>query len=271
MVLSERQKQDLNEAILEYLVSEGDTFKKTIDAFREESKVTISDTSKGLLEKKWTAVVRLQKRVMELEAQLITAQSRSLIEDKKSSSSDSRMIPRGPAKSVLVGHRAPVTSIDVHPTYSLVCSGSEDATIKIWDYETAQYERTLKGHTGSITGVSFDSTGNILASCSVDMSAKIWDMVNYACLKTLKGHDHTVSAVKFLSSNDQLLTCSRDNTIKCWEVSSGFCNKTYAGHTDWVKCLSVSLDGTTFASGGSDQSIIIWKLSSSQIHQVYIC
>ena len=31
--------------------------------------------------------------------------------------------------------------------YNLVASGSEDSTIKIWDYEAGQYERTLKGKT----------------------------------------------------------------------------------------------------------------------------
>jgi len=26
-------------------------------------------------------------------------------------------------------------------------SASEDATVKVWDFETGDYERTLKGHT----------------------------------------------------------------------------------------------------------------------------
>ena len=29
-------------------------------------------------------------------------------------------------------------------------SGSEDATIKLWDFETGDYERTMKGHTDSV-------------------------------------------------------------------------------------------------------------------------
>lgn len=271
MVLTERQKQDLNEAILDYMLSEGDVFKKTVEAFREESKITnTKESGKGLLEKKWTAVVRLQKRVMELEAQIASGPNKLITDDKNSSNYDSRLIPKGPAKSVLVGHRAPVTAVAVHPTYTLVCSGSEDSTIKIWDYDTAQYERTLKGHTGPITDVIYDSTGNMLASCSVDMSAKLWDMSTYTCSKTLKGHDHTLSSIRFLPSNDQILTCSRDNTIKCWEVNSGFCIKTFSGHTDWVKCMSVSLDGSMLASGSSDHSIIIWRMPAGQILQVRI-
>ena len=29
-------------------------------------------------------------------------------------------------------------------------SASEDASIKLWDFETGDYERTLKGHTDSV-------------------------------------------------------------------------------------------------------------------------
>lgn len=273
-MLTERQKKDLNEAILEYLLSEGTTFNNTIEAFRKEANLEAVNINSGkdLLEKKWTSVVRLQKKVMDLEAQLASAHIKGPAASNGSSStshdSSSRMLPQGPAKSTLVGHRAPITAVAVHPTYTLVATGSEDATIKIWDFDTAQYERTLKGHTGPLTGVVYDSTGNLLASCSADMSAKLWDMTTFTCTKTLRGHDHTLSAIVFLPSNDQVVTCSRDGSVKCWEVATGFCIKTLSGHSDWVKCLSISLDGTMLASGSTDHTIIVWRLSAGQPIQV---
>lgn len=271
MVLTERQKKELNEAILEYLLSEGGSFVRSIEAFRQEADLGgFSDTGKGLLEKKWTSVVRLQKKIMDLEAQLASAHisGPASSDGTNSVSHDSRMLPQGPAKSTLVGHRAPVTSITVHPVYTLVATGSEDATIKIWDFDTAQYERTLKGHTGPVTGVAYDSTGNLLASCSADMSAKLWDMTTFTCVKTLRGHDHTLSAILVLPSNDQVVTCSRDCSVKCWEVSTGFCTKTLTGHSDWVKCLSTTLDGSLIASGGTDNTVLVWRYPAGQLIQV---
>lgn len=41
-------------------------------------------------------------------------------------------------------------------------SASEDATIKVWDYETGDYERSLKGHTDSVQDITFDSSGKLL-------------------------------------------------------------------------------------------------------------
>ena len=41
-------------------------------------------------------------------------------------------------------------------------SSSEDATVKLWDYETGDFERTLKGHTDSVQEVAFDHNGKLL-------------------------------------------------------------------------------------------------------------
>ena len=275
--LTDRQRKDLYVGICEYLLSEGDKFKKTIEVFKEEAEIVGNvDTSKQLLEKKWTSVVRLQKKVMELEAQIEELKKYKPLSNNnndgndnnngnKKSNGDSRILPRAPAKAVLTGHRGPITCVTFHPIYSIVVSGSEDATIKIWDSESGQYERTLKGHTSSITGVGFHPSGKLLASSSGDLSAKIWDMETYTCTRTLKGHDHTVSGIQFLPSADQVLTCSRDKTIKAWEVSTGYCVRTYSGHSDWVKCLSISLDGQYFATGCADHNIMIWKMDGSHI------
>lgn len=41
-------------------------------------------------------------------------------------------------------------------------TASEDATVKVWDYETGDFERTLKGHTDAVQDLSFDHTGKVL-------------------------------------------------------------------------------------------------------------
>ncbi len=64
MVLSQRQREDLNKAIAEYLQSNG--YNEALDAFKREADMP-GDVDKkyaGLLEKKWTSVIRLQKKVI---------------------------------------------------------------------------------------------------------------------------------------------------------------------------------------------------------------
>lgn len=47
------------------------------------------------------------------------------------------------------GHKANVTSLAFHPNYTQVATTSEDGTIKVWDFDTGDLERTLKGHTST--------------------------------------------------------------------------------------------------------------------------
>lgn len=49
-----------------------------------------------------------------------------------------------------------------HPVFSLAVSSSEDATIKVWDIESGEYERSLKGHTDSVQDIALDSSGKLL-------------------------------------------------------------------------------------------------------------
>lgn len=60
-------------------------------------------------------------------------------------------------------------------------------TCQVWDYETGDFERTLKGHTDSVQDISFDHTGKLLASCSADMTIKLWDFQGFECIRTMHG------------------------------------------------------------------------------------
>lgn len=51
-----------------------------------------------------------------------------------------------------------------HPVFSLLVSSSEDATIKVWDFENGDYERSLKGHTDSVQDIAFDHHGKLLGN-----------------------------------------------------------------------------------------------------------
>lgn len=212
----------------------------------------------GLLEKKWTSVLRLSKKVMDLEAKLAEQEKEFIggapTRDKRS---PTEWIPRPPEKYGLQGHRAPITRVIFHPVYAVLASASEDATIKIWDYESGDFERTLKGHTDSVQDIAFDANGKLLASCSADMTIKLWDFTTYDCVKTLQGHDHNVSSVTFMPTGDFLVSCSRDKTIKMWEVVTGFCVRTYTGHRDWVRMVRVNRDGTLIASCSKDHVSIV--------------
>ncbi|CAG0914381.1 unnamed protein product [Notodromas monacha] len=267
MVLPQKQREELHQAILEYLSSSG--FRSSSDAFRQEANVELDADperrSAGLLEKKWVSVVRLQKKVMDLEAKLADYEKEYVAgaptRDKRS---PQEWLPRSPEKFMLTGHRNPITRVIFHPVYTLLVSASEDCTIKIWDFETGDFEQTLRGHTDSVQDIALDNSGKTLVSCSADMTVRIWDFASYNCIKTLHGHDHNVSSVAFLPNGDYIVTGSRDKTIKMWEVSTGYCVKTFTGHRDWVRMVRVNSDGSLLASCSCDHSVRVWVTATRE-------
>uniref|UniRef100_A0A914I824 Lissencephaly-1 homolog n=1 Tax=Globodera rostochiensis TaxID=31243 RepID=A0A914I824_GLORO len=265
---SSKQRDDINLAIVDYLESHGHAQSASI--FRQEANVDENaDPARkaqlsGMLEKKWVLTTRLQAKVLNLEEQL---KQRDREVAFSGPSREKRVpdewIPRPPELFQLTGHRMPVTKVVFHPQFNLIASSSEDCTIKIWEFESGEFERTLKGHTDTVQDINFNSSGKLLASCSADMTIKIWDFVNtYECLKTLKGHEHNISSVAFLPSGDFVLSASRDKLIKLWDIANGYCVQNFSKHTDWVRTVAVNEDGTCFASCSNDRSIIVWCLAT---------
>lgn len=83
-------------------------------------------------------------------------------------------IPREPEFKKMKGHRARITKCCFHPVYTQIASASEDASIKLWDYETGECEQTLREHTGMVNYINFNHNGESMASCAKDMTIKLW-------------------------------------------------------------------------------------------------
>ncbi|TQN64267.1 Nuclear distribution protein PAC1 [Colletotrichum shisoi] len=281
-ILTARQADELHKAIIAYLSSSN--LPNAAAVLTEELQIgetfdaATSKKYEGLLEKKWTSVVRLQKKIMELESRTASLQSEL---DNATPTSLSRRnqdpsswLPRSPARHTLESHRDSITCVAFHPVFSALASGSEDCTIKIWDWELGELEKTIKGHTKAVTDVDFGGPrgATLLASCSNDLTIKLWDPSDgYKNTRTLPGHDHSVSAVRFIpsgaagapGSGNLLVSASRDKTLRIWDVSTGYCVKTLRGHADWVRDVCPSLDGRFLLSAGDDYTGRLWDISAA--------
>ncbi|KAI1427248.1 nuclear distribution protein pac-1a [Xylaria sp. FL1777] len=274
-LLTSRQAEELHKSIIAYLAANNLT--ATAAALRTELNLTENDFDaataeryKGLLEKKWTSIVRLQKKIMDLESRNATLQSEldsvtpaSLSMRNKDPSS---WLPNPNPRYTFESHRSTINCIAFHPVFSSLATGSDDYTIKIWDWDAGDLERTIKGHTRAVLDVAYGGPrGNILlASCSSDLTIKLWDPANeYKNIRTLPGHDHSISALQFIPSSANLLvSASRDQTLKIWDVITGFCLKTLRGHAGWVRDVSPTFDGRYLLSAGDDMTARLWDISS---------
>lgn len=164
MVLTDRQRVDLHAGIIEYLRSRPDpAFQEAANAIAsadpDAAAKKTAESKTPLLEKKWTAIPRLQKKVLELER--IAAQNLKIHAHRAGTGGASgaaggaggarRMLPRLPCQHTLQGHASVVTSVAVHPVFTVAVSGSEDGTIKVrsfsWLYLPQSPRCSTRSHT----------------------------------------------------------------------------------------------------------------------------
>lgn len=281
MLLTASQRDSLNKAVIDYLRGQNvapnilDGVASALNVPAASPGATGSVQAGGLgasplgLETKWMAVIRLQRKILDLEAHIAALEQDHNLPPAHTVTMDD-WLPRLPAALELKGHRAPVTALAFHPVWNSVVSACEDGTIKVWDAESGELERTLRAHTRSVTSVDFGAASGYLASSSGDLSVKVWDPTNsYANIRTLMGHDHTVSSVRFVPPQDALLvSASRDRTVRVWQLDTGYCIRVIRGHSDWVRALAPSFDGQLFVSAGSDRQARIVTVDGGETRAV---
>jgi len=172
----------------------------------------------------------------------------------------------------LVGHYGRVTSVAFSPDGTLLASGSDDYTVRLWRSSDGTFLRSLQGHTGYVKSVAFSPDGTILASGSDDNTVRLWQVSDGALLRTLKEHTNWVEEVVF-SPDGRLLasgSCAKldqagwcmAGEIRLWLVPDGSVLQTLKGHTDRVTGVAFSPDGETLASGSGGGTPQLWQVAN---------
>ncbi|WNG15045.1 TIR domain-containing protein [Cystobacter fuscus] len=164
--------------------------------------------------------------------------------------------------SVILGHSAPVTACAWSPDGQRILSGSEDASLKVWDAASGSCLLTLSGHSDSVTACAWSPDSQRILSGSSDASLKVWDAASGSCLLTLSGHSAPVNACAWSPDGQRILSGSEDDSLKVWDAASGSCLLTLSGHSAPVYACAWSPDGQRILSGSEDDSLKVWDAAS---------
>lgn len=117
-------------------------------------------------------------------------------------------------------HNGPVTAVDFNPDGNSYASGSEDASIKIWDSNSDALIQTFLGHNSAITALKFSPDGRTLLSAGRDQRIILWDMITGARRTVFNTETEVMHA--WMSPNEKyVIGTMYENALTMWDTVSG--------------------------------------------------
>ncbi|CAB1455375.1 unnamed protein product [Pleuronectes platessa] len=154
----------------------------------------------------------------------------------------------------------------------LVCTGSDDGTVKLWDIRKKGAIHTFQ-NTYQVLAVTFNDTSDQILSGGIDNDIKVWDLRQNKLIYNMHGHGDSVTGLALSSEGSYLLSNSMDNTVRIWDVRpfapKERCVKIFQGNVhnfekNLLRC-SWSSDGSKIAAGSADRFVYIWDTTSRRI------
>lgn len=96
-------------------------------------------------------------------------------------------------------HEKDINTVAVAPNDSLIATGSQDKTVKLWKSTDLSLQATLKGHKRGVWDCQFSPFDRVLATASGDKTIKIWSLSDYSCVRFVRLYWFEMKAGKRLT------------------------------------------------------------------------
>jgi WD40 repeat protein len=161
-------------------------------------------------------------------------------------------------------HQGWVRSVAVAPDGGWALSGSDDATLRLWDLENGEELLRLVGHAGAVMSLALDCEGSRALSGGWDGTLRLWDLATGQQLLCLEGNGKAIQCVALTADGTRALFAGEDRVLRWWDLLNRQALLHLTGHTDAIRSVALSADGRLGLSGSDDYTIRLWDLTSGQ-------
>lgn len=178
------------------------------------------------------------------------------------------------AHFTLNGHQRGVNCVEFAPAGDrpYIISGSDDRTVKIWDYQTHNCIQTLTGHTNNVSTALFHPSLPIIMTGSEDGTTRIWHSSTYRLETTLNYFLERVWSMAILKGSNSAAIGYDEGTVVIKIGSEEPVVSMHSGKIVWARGteiqttnLKLLFEGST-AADGERLALSVKDMGSAEIY-----
>ncbi len=175
---------------------------------------------------------------------------------------------RRSSSKTLRGHTQPVSCIVISPDKETLASGSDDGTIRIWNFPGGMPIHVFSGHHGGVQCLAYTPDGQTLLSSGSDNFIRLWDVVTARTVRQVTQVAAKDVRCVTIGSNGMFASGHGDHAIRVWSLPEGKLLQTLDGHHGAIASIVISPDNSLLASGSEDTAICLWKLPEGGLYKI---
>jgi WD40 repeat protein len=160
-----------------------------------------------------------------------------------------RWSSEGVCLKTYTGHSRDVNSILFSAKKNRIYSGSNDKSIRVWDYDSGVEIETMTGHDDGVTSLAWVQGEETFVSASDDKSIRLWDATRMVLLRVVGSHADVVMSVAVSSDGRFIVSGGYDAKVNIWDVETSQLIDSLLYHNNHVFKVTISPDGGFLGSG----------------------
>ena len=166
-----------------------------------------------------------------------------------------------------VGHTQRVRCLLFSPQGTLLASGSDDTTVRLWKPLTREDGPVLQGHTRAVGCLAFSDDGAQVISGGHDGTVRVWDTGSGQPLQVLEGPLGEIVSVAIHPDGQSIAAADRDGRVGIWKKHGETFAPEPGDHLlPLLEHRAFSFKGEPIAPEHLQESLHFWTFDSSGGH-----